>query len=148
MSLVLALAATAGCKDTPPSTPVAAEPRPAPPPPRAHLQKLRGQVTVKRANGDEWVRATEKMALFASDKVATAEGARVELVFRTGGTVTVGENALVGLAETGALAGQAPTDVTVLQGRVDAVLQRPDRQTLSVDTPEATVRAGREVVFQ
>jgi hypothetical protein len=148
MTFAFALAATAGCQDTPTAAPAAATPHPVPPRPRAHLHGLQGAVTVKRAAGDEWMPAAEGMPLFASDKVATARGARVQLVFAAGGSVTLGENALVGLSEAGARAGQAPTDVTVLQGRVDAELEHPRQQSLSVETPEATVRAGREVVFQ
>jgi hypothetical protein len=103
---------------------------------------------VKRVAGDEWVRAREGLPLGTGDKVATGTGARAQLRFATGGSVTLGSNALVALSEPPARPGRPPADVTVLQGRVDAELTGPETQTLSVETPEAAVRAGREVVFQ
>jgi hypothetical protein len=149
MSLALALAATSGCRDRPESAPPPPAEQPPPPAARAHLQGLSGEVTVKRAAGDEWLPAAEGMALFPNDKVATAARARAQLQFAgSGGTLTLQENALVSLTEARTRPGRPPPDVTVLQGRVDAELAHPDKQTLSVDTPSVTVRAGREVVFQ
>ena len=149
MSLALALAALSGCRETPVSGPPSPAQQPPPPAARAHLAGLSGEVTVKRAAGDEWLPATEGMALFPNDKVATAARARAQLLFGgNGGTLTLQENALVALTEARAGPGRPPPDVTVLQGRVDAELAHPDKQTLSVDTPSVTVRAGREVVFQ
>jgi hypothetical protein len=121
---------------------------PAAPPavPRAQLKGLHGDVKVKRAAGDEWLPAQEDMSLFENDKVRTVAGAGAQIVFTQGSMVSLGEDALISIAE--ARRGQPRTDLTVLQGRVDAELADPAHQSLSVTTPTATVRAGREIVFQ
>lgn len=136
-----------GCNaDEKPPAPSA---RPAPAPvPRAHLKTLLGDVKIKRAAGDEWIAAQEGLPLFENDKVRTVAGAGAQLVFANGGTVNLGEDALIGVAETRPRPGQERTDLTVLKGRVDAELESPNTQSLSVTTPAATVRAGREIVFQ
>ncbi|XXF76396.1 FecR domain-containing protein [Myxococcaceae bacterium GXIMD 01537] len=145
LSLSLVLAALAlGCNANEP--PPAATPRPAPP--RAHLKTIQGDVKVKRAASDEWQPAQEGLPLFENDKVRTVAGANAQLVFAHGGTVNLGEDALIGIAETRPRTGLERTDLTVLKGRVDAELEAPSTQSLSVTTPAATVRAGREIVFQ
>jgi len=103
---------------------------------------------IKRAAGDEWVSAQEGQPLFENDKVRTAAGGQVKVAFVNGSELGLGESALVGIAETRPLPGRDRTDVTVVRGRVDAELQDPARQSLSVGTPAATVKAGREIVFQ
>ena len=151
MALLCALAAPAAC-DSGHSGPdagarVSAVPAVVPQP-RAHLRGLEGGVMIKRAAGDEWVRAQEGQPLYENDKVRTAAGARVLVSFVNGSELSLGESALVGIAETRPLPGRDRTDVTVVRGRVDAELQDPARQSLSVGTPAATVKAGREIVFQ
>jgi hypothetical protein len=146
---VLALGVlSVGCPaDEKPTAPVHA---PAAPPPvrRAQLKGLQGDVKVKRAAGDEWLPAQEGMPLFENDKVRTVAGAGAQIVFANGSVVSLGEDALIGIAETRPKPGQERTDLTVLRGRVDAEMEDPARQSLSVTTPAATVRAGREIVFQ
>lgn len=115
--------------------------------PRAELQLLRGSVMVKRAAGDDWIEAVEKMQLFENDKVRTAAGAQADVVFSNGSHLVMGAEALIGIAETSVRPGQERSDVTVLQGRVDAELDQSS-QSLTVTTPAARVRAGREIVFQ
>ena len=61
---------------------------------------------------------------------------------------TLAQDTLLGIAETRAAPGRPQADVTVLRGAVDATLDRPANQSLTVGTPAATVRAGREIVFQ
>jgi hypothetical protein len=148
MWLALALAALpVGC--TADEKPAAPAPRPAPAPvPRAHLKTLQGDVKIKRAAGDDWMNAQEGLPLFENDKVRTVAGASTQIVFANGGTVNLGPDALIGIAETRARPGQERTDLTVLKGRVDASLEKPSTQSLSVTTPSATIRAGREIVFQ
>jgi hypothetical protein len=130
--------------------PVAPVHVPAVPPPvrRAQLKGLQGDVKVKRAAGDEWLPAQEGMALFENDKVRTVAGAGAQVIFVQGSVVNLGADALIGIAETRPRPGEDRTDLTVLRGRVDAELEDPSRQSLSVTTPAATVRAGREIVFQ
>jgi len=149
MLFVLSLAALPpGCTaDEKPPAPAYAPATP-PPEPRAQLKGLHGSVKVKRAAGDEWLPATEGMALYENDKVRTVAGAGAQVIFSNGSTVNVGEDALVGIAETRPRPGRERTDLTVLRGRVDAELDDPARQSLSVTTTAATVRAGREIVFQ
>jgi hypothetical protein len=146
-ALVLA-ALPLGCSSDEPPPPPARVPAAPPPEPRAQLKGLKGDVKVKRAAGDEWVSAKEGMPLFENDKVRTVSGASAQLVFANGSTVNVGADALVGIAETRPRPGLERADLTVLRGRVDAELDAPARQSLSVTTPAATVRAGREIVFQ
>lgn len=124
--------------------PGSADPRPA----RATLTALTGAVTVKRAAGDAWTAAVEGMQLFENDKVRTARGASAQVRFESGSALTVSEDALVGIAEPRGRAGADPSDVTVLKGRIDAELADPKTHSLVVTTPSATVRAGREIVFQ
>jgi hypothetical protein len=148
MLLALALPALPlGCNAD--EKPPAPAPRPAPAPvPRAHLKTLQGDVKIKRVTGDEWIAAQEGLPLFENDKVRTVAGANAQIVFANGGTVNLGEDALIGIAETRPRPGQERTDLTVLKGRVDARLEAPNTQSLSVSTPATTVRAGREIVFQ
>lgn len=115
---------------------------------RAHLKTLQGDVKIKRAAGDEWMAAQEGLPLYENDKVRTVAGAGAQIVFASGGTVNLGEDALIGIADTRPRPGQERTDLTVLKGRVDAKLEAPSTQSLSVTTPAATVRAGREIVFR
>lgn len=115
--------------------------------PRAQLRSLRGSVMVKRAAGDDWIEAAEKMALFENDKVRTAAGSQADVVFPSGSHLVLGPESLIGIAETQVRPGQERSDVTVLQGRIDAELDQ-SAQSLSVTTPAARVRAGREIVFQ
>jgi hypothetical protein len=88
------------------------------------------------------------MELFENDKVRTVAGASAKVTFENGSHVTVGENALVSIAETQTRPGEERSDLTVLEGAVDAVLPDADKNSLTVTTPAATVRAGREIVFQ
>lgn len=126
-----------------------APPAPAPKQPvRATLARVQGAVSVKRAAGDEWQAAVNDTALYDDDKLRTERGGSAELRFPSGTVVVVSEDTLLGIAETRPVPGRAPADVTVLRGTVDATLERPANQSLTVGTPAATVRAGREIVFQ
>lgn len=146
---VLALAVLGvGCPaDEKPTPPAHASALP-PPVRRAQLKGLQGDVKVKRAAGDEWLAAQEGIPLYENDKVRTVAGAGAQVVFANGSVVNLGEDALIGIAETRPRPDQERTDLTVLRGRVDAELEDSARQSLSVTTPAATVRAGREIVFQ
>ncbi|MGQ0508047.1 MAG: FecR domain-containing protein [Myxococcaceae bacterium] len=115
---------------------------------RASLRDIKGDVKVKRAAGDEWIAATERLALMDNDKVRTAKGASASVRFNNGSTLALGEDALVSIAEGRPKPGEDVSDVTVLKGRVDAELDETARQSLSVSTPAAVIRAGRELVFQ
>lgn len=108
--------------------------------PRAKLKQLAGKVNVKRAAGDDWMVAQEGMDLFENDKVRTASGAQA--VVETGsGAIAMGEDALIAIPES------RGGDVTVLQGRIDARVDAT-QQTLTIKTPAAEIRAGREISFQ
>ncbi len=149
MVFVLALGAlSVGCPADEKPPPPGHVPAMPPPVRRAQLKGLQGDVKVKRAAGDEWLPAQEGMALFENDKVRTVAGAGAQIVFANGSVVNLGEDALIGIAETRPRPGQERTDLTVLRGRVNAELEDPAKQSLSVTTPAATVRAGREIVFQ
>ncbi|MBF5044473.1 FecR domain-containing protein [Aggregicoccus sp. 17bor-14] len=149
MALLCALAAPVGCSPgAPPPPPEDARPSAPAQPPRAHLRSVKGGVLLKRAAGDEWVSAQEGQALYENDKVRTVAGASALVAFVNGSELSLGESALVGIAETRPAPGRDRSDVTVLRGRVDAELQDPERQSLTVSTPAATVKAGREIVFQ
>ncbi|HET9158802.1 MAG TPA: FecR domain-containing protein [Myxococcaceae bacterium] len=115
---------------------------------RATLAEVKGSVSVKRATGDEWQVAVNGTVLYDDDKLRTERGGAAELRFPSGTVVVVSEDTLLGIAETRAAPGRPQTDVTVLRGAVDATLDRPANQSLTVGTPSATVRAGREIVFQ
>ena len=115
---------------------------------RAKLTKLSGEVKVKRAAGDDWISAMERMALFENDKVRTVSGASAVLEFQNGSTVSLGDDALIAIAETRPRPGTDRTDLTVLKGRIDAELDDVEKKSITVSTPAATVRAGREIVFQ
>ena len=149
MLLALALSAsTLGCtaEEKPPASSTSARPAAAP---RAHLRSLKGDVQIKRATADEWSAALEGQPLFENDKVRTESSAGADLVFASdGGTVHLGADSLIGIAETRPRPGQQRTDLTVLRGRIDAELEQPATQSLSVTTPAATIQAGREIVFQ
>jgi hypothetical protein len=149
MVFVLALMTLGvGCPADEKPTPPAHAPAVPAPVKRAQLKGLQGDVKVKRAAGDEWLPAQEGMPLYENDKVRTVDGAGAQVVFANGGVVNLGEDALIGIAETRPRPDQGRTDLTVLRGRVDAELEDPARQSLSVATPAATVRAGREIAFQ
>ena len=115
---------------------------------KAVLVRPSGDVKIKRSAGDDWISAAEGAPLYENDKVRTAKGAAVGLRFTSGSQLALGEDALIGIAEGRAHPGADRTDVTVLRGKVDAELQDAVKQSLSVGTPAATVRAGREIVFQ
>ena len=136
------------CTDPLPSPAPAAPTEDAKVPPRATLSAMRGPVSIKRAAGDEWLKAQVGMALHADDKISPGAGGTATLSFTAGGTMDLAENALVGLSEPRALHQQRATDVTVHRGRVEATLPNPEAQTLSVETPAAVITAGREVGFQ
>jgi hypothetical protein len=148
MLLALALSALPfGCTADE-KLPVPTPSSPKAPAPRAHLRDLRGDVKLKRAVGDDWLAATEGLPLFENDKVRTAGGASARVVFANGGVVNLSEDALIGIAETRTRPGQQRTDLTLIKGQVDATLDLPATQAISVSTPSATVQAGREIVFQ
>ena len=128
--------------------PAVAQPAVRPVAPRASLRQLVGTVEVKRAAGDEWLSAVEGMELFEDDKVRTVARASALVEFTNGSSVTVGADALVAIAQTRLRPGTDPTDLTVLHGRVDAELDDAAKKSLSVSTPAATVKAGREIIFQ
>jgi hypothetical protein len=142
---VLPIGCTAEEKPPAPSLPAARAPVPEP---RAHLKEVRGDVKLKRVTGDEWLAAREGMPLFENDKVRTAAGASARVTFANGSTVNLGQDALIAIAETRPRPGMERTDLTVLKGRVDAALDTPATQSLSVSTPSTTVQAGREIVFR
>ncbi|HEX8698123.1 MAG TPA: FecR domain-containing protein [Myxococcaceae bacterium] len=148
--MFLALALTAlpfGCTADE-KLPVPSPNSPKAPVPRAHLRELRGDVKLKRSVGDDWLAATEGLPLFENDKVRTAGGASARVVFANGGVVNLSEDALIGIAETRTRPGQQRTDLTLIKGQVDATLDLPATQSISVSTPSATIQAGREIVFQ
>jgi len=146
MALCLTLlAAGDACRK---STPSGTHDASALPAPRALLQHLKGPVSVKRAAADDWTPASEGMPLRENDTVQTGARASALVRFPNGSSVVVGEEALIGIAETGGAPGRDRTDLTVKRGTVDATLETPATQDLSVGTPAATVRAGREIVFQ
>jgi len=115
---------------------------------KARLRHVSGDVRFKRAAGDDWIAAPDNTVLLANDKVRTLRGASAIIEFGNGSLVTLGPDALIGISETNPLPGRDRTDLTLLRGQVDAELEEPARQSLSVSTPTATVRAGREIVFQ
>jgi hypothetical protein len=145
--MTLALAASwwwwLGCNEEPEHAPVAPTAEV-----KAHLEQVSGDVKIKRAAGDDWLNATDGTQLYEDDKIRTAKGAGTSIRFTNGSSLALGEDALIGIAETKARLGADRTDVTVLKGHVDAELKDPAKQSLSVGTPAATVRAGREIVFQ
>jgi hypothetical protein len=149
MLLALALPALPiGCTaDEKPSAPPA-PPAVRTPEPRAHLKEVRGDVKLKRATGDEWLDASAGLPLFENDKVRTSAGASARVIFPNGGLVNLGEDALIGIAETRPRPGMERTDLTVLKGQVDAALETPATQSLSMSTPSVTIQAGREIVFR
>jgi hypothetical protein len=112
------------------------------------LRHVSGDVRLKRAAGDDWTAAPDNTGLQANDKVRTLRGASAIIEFGNGSVVTLGPDALIGIAETNPMPGRDRTDLTLLRGQVDAELEEPARQSLSVSTPNATIRAGREIVFQ
>lgn len=138
--LLLALS----CEKPEPAPPIAAPAKP----PKAHLKLISGRVSLKRASGEGWINASGGLPLFENDKVRTASGAKATIDFSNGSTVSLGEDALVSIAETRPRPGLDRSDLTVLRGTVDAQLDESAGQSLTVSTPAATVRAGREIVFQ
>ncbi len=152
-SLLLALACAAGAAACTPdanearATPPSAAARPAVPP-KARVRQVTGDVKVKRGAGDDWVPATAGFELHENDKVRTAAGASAQIDFAFGSSASIGEDALLSIAETQPRPGQERTDLTILKGKVAAELDDPTKQSLTVSTPSATVRAGREIVFQ
>ncbi len=146
MAVILAASALLSCSDDSGRLPVA--PSVPPPPPKARLKTLTGEVSVKRAADDGWTAAEEDLDLRENDKVRTAKGAGVSVEFASGAVVMLGEDALIAIAETRPRPGTDRTDLTVIRGRINAEVAGPAKQSLSVSTPAATVRAGREIVFQ
>jgi hypothetical protein len=117
-------------------------------PAMARLTHVSGKVLVKRSNGDDWIDAVEAMDLRENDKVRTSAGARATIAFTLGGTASLDEDAMIAIAETRLRPGVERTDLTVLQGRVDAKLIE-ENESISVTTPHGTVRAGRrKIEFQ
>jgi hypothetical protein len=114
----------------------------------AALLSIKGDVQVKHAAVDNWVVAKGRVDLFENDKVRTAKGGTALVQFHDGSAVNLQEDALVGIAQTLRKPGEDPTDLTLLRGSIDAQLDQPALQSISVSTPAATVRAGREIVFQ
>lgn len=143
-------ALSAACTEKPSAPPADEAPRAVhvEPAARAVVGKLLGEVSVKRAAGDDWIPAVEAMKLYDNDKLRTARGAQAEVRFSTGSRLTVSEDTLVGIAESQPMPGSDPSDITVLKGRIDAQLTDAEKQSLVVSTPAATVRAGREIVFK
>jgi hypothetical protein len=115
---------------------------------KARVRQFKGDVKIKRAAGDDWLPATAALELFENDKVRTAAGASAQIDFMNGSVANIGEDALLSIAETQPRPGQERTDLTLLKGRLAAELEDPGKQSLTVSTPSATVRAGREIVFQ
>ncbi len=103
---------------------------------------------MKRAADDGWQRATEGMPLFDNDKVRTSRNASAQIRFASGSALAMGDDALVGIADEGPTTAAVGADVTVLRGRIDAQIPDPRTQSMTVTTPAATIRAGREIVFQ
>src|SRR5689334_21951358 len=87
---------------------------------RAALKRVVGQVLIKRAAGDDWAPAKDAMELYANDKVRTAVGASAVVEFTNGSSVSLGEDALIGISETHLRPGQDHTDLTLLKGHIDA----------------------------
>ena len=101
LMLVLALSTLGGgcpAEDKPPP-PLQHAPAAPVPVRRAQLKGLHGDVKVKRAAGDDWLPAQEDMPLFENDKVRTVAGAGAQVVFTQGSMVSLGEDALISIAE-------------------------------------------------
>ncbi len=113
----------------------------------ATLQQLTGDVKVKRRDGEEWVRATEQMELTQDDKVRTLGGATATIEFDEGSTIALSEDSLVLISDLSGEKAQR-AGVLLLEGRLDAEVDRTRSADFTVRTPAAAARATREIVFQ
>jgi len=111
---------------------------------RARLRTVSGAVNVKRAAGDDWILALEGMELFENDKVRTSKGAAAQVETRNG-HLAMGEDGLLAIPEEHGK--EERGNVTLLQGHLDARLD-PTEQTLTIKTPAADVKAGREIFIK
>lgn len=147
LPLLLPLALVWGaCSEAPAPAPATAPAQARPV--RARLRAPAGDVQVKGAQEAAWRPARDGQPLYENDAVRTAADAHAELEFLDGSRVRLLPDTLAGVAESAPRPGQDRSDLTVVRGRVDAELGAPAQQNLSVNTPAATVRAGREIVFQ
>ena len=128
--------------------PAAAPPAPpAPPERRAILEKVSGDIKIKRSDSDEWLAATPGVTLSREDKLRSSKGASATVRFDEGTELAIDEETLVSISDLPAGSPGKGT-VTLLRGKVDAEVDRRHSTEFSVKTPAAVARASKEIVFQ
>lgn len=120
----------------------------------AVLGPVSGDVSVKRADSDEWTAAADGMPLQAEDRIRTLARSAAAVTFEGGSTLSISENSLL------IVAGPASSGVRLEQGAVDVDWPRqpgPGRASAAdggtpgdfvVETRSARARVSREIVFQ
>jgi len=120
----------------------------------AVLGPVSGDVSLKRADSDEWTAAASGLPLRAEDKLRTLAQSSATVTFESGSTLSISENSLL------TIAGPASSGVRLEQGAVDVDWPRQPGAGRAhaadggapgdfvVETRAARARVSREIVFQ
>lgn len=110
------------------------------------LSLVKGEVTVRRAGGDEWEQAQMNAPLVEGDTLATGRDARLEIQADSRNFIRVGENAVVRvvtLRDEGIALSLSEGTVTVRLAQFDH-----DKEYFEVDAPKSTVAAERTGLYR
>lgn len=112
----------------------------------ARISFLRGDVQIRRADGEEWERAAQNLPIVEGDEIATDAGARLEIQFNSVNYLRLAENShlrIVNLKDEGIA-------VSLPQGSLSLrVLEfDKDRAYFEIDAPKTTVSVQKEGMYR
>ncbi|HLL75208.1 MAG TPA: DUF6600 domain-containing protein [Pyrinomonadaceae bacterium] len=112
----------------------------------ARVSLIRGDVSVRRAGGEKWERATLNLPLVEGDRLATGADSRLEIQIDARNFLRVGEYAtldIVTLREEGVALSLPEGTATLRLARFDR-----EREYFEIDAPGTTVAAERAGLYR
>ena len=140
-----------------PSTPAPTPtPSPAPAPvvtPSAKITGVTGEVMVKRASADVWIKAEVGMNLEAGDSIKTSENSTATILFFEGSTTELSKNTEIRISELSVKQGTMSTTIKIRQeigktkNRVEKLIDPASQYEIETPTGAAIARgSANEVV--
>lgn len=112
----------------------------------ARIGFLRGEAQIRRAESQDWERATQNLPIVEGDQIATASGSRLEIQFNSQTYLRLAENSyltIVGLKDEG-IAVSLPEGILSLR-----VLSFDKSQTFfEIDAPQTTIAVQKAGMYR
>jgi len=112
----------------------------------ARISFTRGEVQIRRADSQDWERATQNLPIVEGDEIATGDGARLEIQFNSQNYLRLEENShlkIVGLKDEGIA-------VSLPQGTLSLRVLEFDKERgfFEIDAPKTTVSVQKTGMYR